>query len=273
MSFFTNNTDWKSWRKAAGGILLLMGFLISFGFSENRRAAQKCTELVIEVRDSLGQNFIEDRDLRELIQDKFGAPEGKYLRNINTSLLEKIINNNPYVADAEVFSSVNGKLIIEVEQRRPLIRVINFNEESFYIDGEGRYMPLSDKYTARVPIANGFIFNKESERQVSILSSAEASDSIRYHSAADKVFIVASFISKSEFWSSQIEQVYINAEGEIELIPKVGKHVILLGDAGNLDKKFEKLFQFYTEGLNKTGWNKYSHINLKYTNQIVCTKK
>jgi cell division protein FtsQ len=48
----------------------------------------------------------------------------------------------------------------------------------------------------------------------------------------------------------------------------------VFGDAKDFEEKFEKLKTFYTEGLNKTdGWNKYSTINIKYKNQVVCTKK
>jgi cell division protein FtsQ len=48
----------------------------------------------------------------------------------------------------------------------------------------------------------------------------------------------------------------------------------VFGEAKDFEEKFEKLKTFYTEGLNKTdGWNKYSTINIKYKNQVVCTKK
>ena len=94
--------------------------------------------------------------------------KGKTLSSINITLLEKIINKNPFVADAEVFSTIDGKINIEVKQRRPVVRIVNFKDESFYIDDQGVFMPLSEKYTARVPVANGYIFDRESERKVTV---------------------------------------------------------------------------------------------------------
>ncbi|MCC7233328.1 MAG: cell division protein FtsQ, partial [Bacteroidia bacterium] len=89
----------------------------------------------------------------------------------------------------------------------------------------------------------------------------------------ERVFRVADFLQNHPFWEAQIEQIYVNEKGELELIPRVGSHSVLIGEGKDLEKKFENLFLFYKEGLNKTGWNQYSIINLKYENQVVCTKK
>ena len=86
------------------------------------------------------------------------------------------------------------------------------------------------------------------------------------------IYTVAQTCSKSKFWSSQINQLYVNRDKEIELIPRVGDHHILIGHSNDLDKKLNKLKYFYAEGLDKTGWNEYKVINLKYANQVVCTK-
>ena len=75
-----------------------------------------------------------------------------------------------------------------------------------------------------------------------------------------------------EFWKAQIIQVKVLENGELELIPRVGNHTILLGTTDELELKFKKLKIFYEKGLSKTGWNEYSQINLKFDNQVVCTK-
>jgi cell division protein FtsQ len=80
------------------------------------------------------------------------------------------------------------------------------------------------------------------------------------------------YITPDKFLKAQIAQIYVNEQGEFELIPRVGSHVILLGSAEDLDDKFRRLFAFYKFGLNKIGWNKYNVINIKYKNQVVCSK-
>ena len=95
----------------------------------------------------------------------------------------------------------------------------------------------------------------------------------QFASILNKLYYLASYVNKDKFLRSQIIQVYINKEGEIELVPRVGNHIIVLGDVNDLDEKFEKLMIFYKKALGYAGWNNYKTINLKYNNQIVCVKK
>ena len=90
----------------------------------------------------------------------------------------------------------------------------------------------------------------------------------------DDIYNISAFITKDSVLASLIHQINITAEKEIELYPSIGNHKIIFGEATDFEEKFNKLKLFYTEGLNKTdGWNKYSTINIKYKNQVVCTKK
>jgi cell division protein FtsQ len=91
------------------------------------------------------------------------------------------------------------------------------------------------------------------------------------------------FIERDDFWASQIVQIDLVGgsrasaddwrEPQLELIPRAGDHTILLGelDGGERDR-LENLRIFYTKALWYEGWGKYGTINIKYTNQIVCTK-
>jgi len=253
--------------------LIVIAFLVSVGFASHKQSVMPCTGIFVSIHDSAVTGFVEEGDIRQIIQNKFGSLEGKSLSSINISLLEKIINTNPFIYDAEVFSTIDGKLKIEVKQRVPLLRIINFNNESFYIDKDGIFMPPSEKFTARVPVANGYIFDKESERKVRVYSDKESLDTAIHKLKIEQLFHIATYTSKNEFWNAIVQQFYVNNEGDIEMIPRVGNHTVILGDDRLLDEKFKKLFVFYEEGLSRKGWDTYSRINLKYKDQVVCTKK
>ena len=274
------NINWKKVTRFTLWSAVLAGFIITVGFTERRQAEMICTEVNINILELHDHSFVEKSDVMQTIRDKFGGLEGKTLHSINISLLENIINNNPFVSHAEVFSTIDGKLNIEVIPRNPIVRVVNFYNESFYIDDEGVYMPLSDKYSAAVPFANGFIYDKEAGHKVRTVEKNEISDTSFHPLTIEKVYMLADYIRHHEFWNDQVQQVFVNADGDLELIPRVGNHTIILGDvtAGQngekeLNEKFKKLFLFYKEGLSKQGWDKYSAINLKYKDQVVCTKK
>ena len=83
----------------------------------------------------------------------------------------------------------------------------------------------------------------------------------------------ALFLKKNEFWNSQIEQINILSDKTIELVPRVGQHVVYLGTFANYQEKLERLKKFYTKALNQVGWNKYSRINVEFSNQIICTRR
>ena len=261
-------------------IFLVAAFLVTVGFADSKRKESVCADLEIIIHDSSGSAFIERSDVVQMVQDKFGEPVGKPLSSINMALLEKIINGNAFVARAEVFSTVDGKLTIEVIQRNPVLRIINNSNESFYIDDQGVFMPLSDKYTANVTVANGLIPNTFAEKKIRTFIPEEADDTTNHLTLLEKLYSLNTYITGHEFWNAQVEQIYINSDLEIELVPRAGNHIIIFGDlhggkAGeeNMDEKFNKLFHFYSEGLNRTGWNQYKTINIKFKDQVVCTKK
>jgi cell division protein FtsQ len=80
-------------------------------------------------------------------------------------------------------------------------------------------------------------------------------------------------LRENSFWNAQIEQINVLKDNDIELIPRVGDHIIYLGKIDNFEEKLKRLMIFYKDGLNKIGWNKYKRINLEYDNQIICTNK
>src|SRR6185295_10743775 len=97
MKKFRLKVDWKRFFRLSVRVLIVCTFLASFGFTEHRRSEMSCKEIAIHVDDSLGNSFVQEEDIAQLIQDKFGNLKGKMLSSINISLLEKIIDGNPFV--------------------------------------------------------------------------------------------------------------------------------------------------------------------------------
>ncbi|GAO30989.1 cell division protein FtsQ [Geofilum rubicundum JCM 15548] len=83
---------------------------------------------------------------------------------------------------------------------------------------------------------------------------------------------VAGMITGDPFWTAQMEQIYIRRNNEYILVPRVGDHLILLGQPENVEKKLRNLKELYTSGLDPKEWNEYQVINLKYENQIICSR-
>lgn len=252
-------------------VLLIGGAMVLLAFVSNSQEALLCKNVQVRIDNVNGHDFIEKQEVLDLIH-YYGKIKGKPVGSINTSLLEKRIISNPFVKRAEVYSAIDGTLHADLVQRNPIVRIVNMSDEHFYIDNEGVFMPLSDRYTPPVLVANGYIFNRFSEGKVHYSFNSGDSSGRVVPRIVEQIFTVARAVEADTFWSVNTEQIYVNEFQELELIPRVGSYRILIGDTTALQEKLNRLLVFYKEGLPKTGWNNYKLINLKFKDQVVCTK-
>lgn len=251
-------------------IALPVTMLIMLGFVSGSQSELVCNNVSISIDHSNGMMFLNNELLIDKLKQTHVYPVGKKFKEIKIGEIEQVLLNISEVQDAEVYKTIDGNIGITVTQRTPIVRVLNLNGRQFYIDDRGYQMPISEHYYPRVLVVNGYIsepFVEESAYEI-------ASDSsLRAGFKTDDVFAMASYISNDPFWSAQIQEIYFEPSGDMELIPVVGDHRIIFGDTTHLEAKFNKLKVFYQEGLRKTGWNLYDTINLKYKDQIVCSRK
>ena len=189
------------------------------------------------------------------------------LREAEIESIEELLIVNPHIEHVDSYMTLDGKLLINVSEKVPVIRIYDTDGKSLYVDKHGNFIPLSNRYTPRVIIASGYIGD------MNIKLSSNIYDSIYINTPLNNVFHINNLILKNELLKSQIGQVYVNSIGEYDLIPMLGNHIIKLGKTDNLKQKIENLTSYYKKNLVTEGWNKYRTINLKYKDQIVCTKK
>ncbi|PCJ28847.1 MAG: hypothetical protein COA97_00480 [Flavobacteriales bacterium] len=250
-------------------IIVLVVIIITLGFVNISREQIVFSHPTINIDYETENRFIDENDILSQFLNKEDIGT-KLLSHFNVTNLEEKLNNNHSIKDVQVYKTIDGQLIINVKQRRPIVRIFSRNE-SYYIDEKGSLMPLSNKYTARLLVVSGNLnepFGKRYQFNYNNLN-----DTLTDKTLLDDIYKISNYIDNSEFWKAQIEQIHVNKVFEFELVPKVGNHKIVLGGVNNLEGKFEKLMIFYKKGLSKTGWNEYSEINLKYKNQVVCTKR
>ena len=196
-------------------------------------------------------SYLTENHIKNVLSKAGLSPVGKKIEEINTALIKNKLEESRFIRQADCFKTVDGVVRIRIYQRIPVCRIFSTNG-SYYLDKEGEKMPVPDNFAAYVPLASGYINDKFAKEQL---------------------FEFALFLQQDKFWNSQIKQIYVAQNGDIELTPAVGNHRIILGKIENYRDNLEKLRLFYEKGLSKTGWNKYSVINLKFKNQVVCTKQ
>ncbi len=242
-----------TWTVCLAGIVVLLGFISA------KQSEVKCTDLRIRIPGM--QRFIEREDVYRILYKNHGELKGSLLRNVNIHQLEKALQANPFIKGARVYADMDGVIYIDVQQREPLLRILNMAGQDFYIDRDGLKIPSSPLFTASVLAANGAIMENFSGKV----------DSLHTLLARD-LYKTALFIGNDTLWNDQVEQLFVNGQGDIELVPRVGNQRIILGNADSLDAKFRSLLAFYKQAIPVVGWEAYRTINIKYANQVVCER-
>lgn len=247
------------------GAAVVLGLL---GFVGSIRSSASCEDVVINILGQTKEKLVEESDVRSLLNRDIGVLVGVPLNKINTREIESVIREMPHIKNARVYETIDKKLIIELHERVPLVRLFDKNGNTALMDSQGNLMPLSDHVVLRIPIITGqFSINKSFADADSSLASAKRD------SALTAIFHYARAIASDPFWKAQIQQTEVTSVGDFVVYPQVGNNIINFGTADRITEKLNRLRIFYREGPEKTGWNKYSIINLKFKDQIVCTKK
>ncbi len=250
--------------------LLVAGAIVLFSFTDYEQSATPVKRIRVTVAYGQSDVLIIPAIVDTLIRKNRGELKGKPIDMINTAALANLIRSEPYVKKAEVYESHDGYLNIDVVQREPLLRIVNQYQEGFYLDRDGNALPLHSEYPAHVLVASGLIpysFLKNPKIKAQPDGEAASKDSL-----INRLFDLATVLSSDPAFRNMFDQVYVNEQKEFELVPKKGNHIVLLGSTDDLQEKLGKLLVFYSKGLNEIGWNKYQIINIKYKNQVICSK-
>jgi cell division protein FtsQ len=233
-------------------VLVVTAYLI-FAYVQfsSSPGTQKCTEVVIQVMDSTEHPFASPSELRNLMRLNNLELVGQRLDEIRYRRVEYVVSYHRMVRRAECFSTNSGKVIVRVWQFSPVLRVMQ-DSGNYYIDDKGERIDISYNSAADVVVASGYIRDSAHVR---------------------RLYKMALLLRQDPFWDAQIEQIYVEPNGEWILIPRIGDYEILFGLPNEVEEKLNRMKLFYLKALPKVGWERYSSISLKYKNQIICTKK
>jgi len=230
-------------------LLVYIGFTVVYLNFFQTSEGIVCEKVEVEVANTLGQTYLSDNEVIALMKNMDIFPVGKTLGEIGTAEMEEKLKSNKLIKRAECFKTVGGNIKVKVYQRIPVLRIFSQNK-SYYVDSEREIMPVPNNFAAYVPVASG---------------------SINDEYAKNQLYDFVEYLQKDKFWDSQIAQIYVAPNQDVFLTPMIGNQQIILGKIEDYKENLDKLRVFYEKGLSEIGWNRYSVINLKYKNQVVCT--
>lgn len=213
-------------------------------FASNRNQTRTIKEVKVDHQSS--DMYITDETVRRMVLNPQNKTE---IGSLKINEIEKLLDNHAMIEKSEVFCTIDGILNVKIKQRQPLAR---FYEEGkfFYMDSQGKKMPLSDSFSARVPLVTGNIDEKHWENTYNLIK----------------------FIQNDEFLTKNITKINIKRNGEYEFDMRIASFVVIWGDLEEMEQKKANLKAFYKQMEKSNTLNVYKIVNLKYSNQVVCTK-
>lgn len=241
-------------------IMLSVGALTLLVAAIETRNAKPCSNLDIKISGAKDALYVDQKDVKQILSVVCGNIIGKPLKDFDLKRMEDSLESSPWISNAELFFDNNRVLHVTVSEREPIARLFTATGNSFYIDSTLFRLPLNNKFTPRLPVFTGFPSDRKHYK---------GKDSALLSQVRD----ISMFLLRDPFWMAQIDQVDIDGQRQFNMVPKVGKHLIQFGDGQQVDMKFEKLYIFYRDVMSKTGWSRYSSVNLAFSNQVVATRK
>lgn len=257
--------NWKKTLLVVVDLILAVYLILAItAFNKPVANGQLCEGVVITIADDTSNGFLSPEEIQNLLIDNQLYPKNVPLVRVNPRKIEDLLHSAPFVSTAQCYKTTSGIVHIEVTQRTPLIRIKSQNGDDYYIDDHGGIMPNS-KYTSDLIIATGNISKTFSRLYITPM---------------------ASYIMSDDFWQNQIEQINVLNDLSIELVPRVGNHIVNIGRlpisnnatkrneaiVSTLERKLTRLSKFYRFGLRQVGWTRYDYIDIEFDNQIICRR-
>jgi cell division protein FtsQ len=253
-------TIWK-WVVNTIWVCVGIGTIVLLVAAMRQKEGRQCREVNIDIAGESNNFFVDKKDILDVIAAVAGGnPIGKPVGNCNLQQMEAALKKNVWIREAQLFFDNNEVLKVLVTEREPVARVFINGGGSFYIDSSAGRLPLSEKFSARVPVFTGFPSDK------AVLSKA---DSI----LLGDIKTLGMLIAKDSFCMALIEQVDIRLPRSFEMVPKMGNNMIVFGNAGDAAGKLERLKLFYRQVMGKAGFNYYSRIDVQYQGQVVAVRR
>lgn len=260
----------KIWFKRIAWLCFGLGVIVLLFMTQSAQSDKMIEkpEIVIHVN---GENaFLTEDELFTRLKRKGFIYNGLIQKNLKTNKIENYIRSMSEVRQVKVFTQLGQGWKIDVHVRKPIARIYNKYDETFYLDEEGVIMNASNLHTARVVVVTGFLKDRIYEQSVPEIINNDSLISIR---KLDDVYRISNYVCNDPIMQALIGQIHLKKDGDFVLIPLVGDQKIIFGTAYTDDEvreKFKKLKIFYKEAIPYEGWNKYEEISLKYDKQIVC---
>jgi len=215
-------------------------------------------DIVIELDNAHENHYMDEADVLRLVEQSNPHIKGTAIGRLDLKGIERKLKYDNHILDAELYGDLKGNLVVNVELRRPIARIVQNDGRDSYIAEDGAIMTVSEKYTSRVMLLSG-------PAALRLLKSGNMNKT----DEGKALMEIIRLVRENDFWKAQIAQLDIAENGKITIYPQVTGQEVQFGKPENIAEKFKKLMVFYKVILPQRGWTRYERVNLEYEGQII----
>ncbi|MCD8265863.1 MAG: hypothetical protein LUC33_01780 [Prevotellaceae bacterium] len=203
--------------------------------------------------DSAG-SLISKEDIMDILRKRGIQTEGQAFSSIDMPLIDSLLSANPYIDSVVVYPNSAGELCIRLSAACPVLHVFPLEGKEFYLDRSGKTMPGAS-YRSQSP------------------NLCVVTGNVTQQWAKSCLLSLGKTVCDDPYWRLQAQQINVTEKREIQLIPRTGNHIVILGDTSDIEDKLRRVRLFYEKAMPEAGWNTYATINAEYRGQLVCTRR
>ena len=224
-------------------VTVLIMMLLVTAFAHLRNDGRYIEKMTVTFK-SEAPRFLNDLLVNKLLIQNKGELPWKAKDSLVLSMLETLIEENPYVQNAEVFHFQQGVLGVNIQEKNAVVRVQG--SEQYYLDKAGNQLPISKNHTPKVPVFLGALEEEQKENLLSLIDQ----------------------IDKDSFLRDELASIHYRSNSYFIGLKSYGFEVEI-GQIRHIGQKLSKLKVFCAYHDNHKLERNYSLINLKFKNQVV----
>jgi len=243
-------------------VLGVAGIMVMLYFSIQMKANSNIKNINIVLESKTKRKLVEKEDILKYLNKALDKDlEIEKIDKVEISEIEYLMDKSKYIKNSEVYLDSKNNLHIYCVLRDPIVRISRRNGKDFYLDSDGNPIPISRRAAIRVPIITGNI------------KVGELSEIKKKGNTFHEILELSKKIYSDQFLNALIEQIYIDNNNRLTMIPKLGRQKIEFGSLNKIDNKLARLKTFYKAGMPSSGWANVEKLNLDLTDQVVITKR
>lgn len=235
-------------------ILLVLASLLVAGiyWARSRKADELCQRVRVEILNNDSTQFVTEQGVLGELAQSGVIVVGKPMWQIDAARVEKVLGQSEYLENVECIKAKDGELLIRASQLVPVMRVFDGEGVSYYVNAAGKRMNATAFYHSDVPVVQGHFTEKF---------------------PPTRLLPLVDYVEHDSLLRTLVTMYTVRDSNNIYLVPSIYGHVVNMGPVKDFKNKFEKLKLFYCEVMPAKGWETYDTISVKWTHQVVATRR